>query len=94
MTATTSRSATPVKRKRTRPDDDHSDSFKLLLARFDRVDKDNEDIKKMVTDHIEKAFTPMKQKVDQQSVYWGLLLGLGTPAVLTVIVAYVQGWLR
>ena len=73
------------------PNETHSyqdDAFQLLLARFDRVDKDNSNILEKFGKHVEEdnsTFAKVHRKIDTHSVYWGLLLGLGTPLVLGVI---------
>lgn len=80
----------PIKRKRTRSDNYKDEAFQLLMSRFDRVDKDNQDIKNCVEKHIKKEFGPVKAKVETHSTYWGLLMWLGGPMLLGVI-AWFQG---
>lgn len=67
----------------------HEESFQLLMARFDRVDNDNEAIKSSLSTHI-KDDLEVKTVVDRHSTYWGLLIGLGTPVVLGLL-AWFQG---
>lgn len=73
-----------VKKTRTR-NDYQDEAFQLLLARFDRVDKDNQAIIKKFDDHLEKGFGPLKAQVGTHSTYWGLLIGLGGPTVLGIV---------
>lgn len=86
--------ATPTVKRTRKAISNPDGSFQLLLSRFDRVDKDNDDIKTALGIHVQEAFTPLKQKVDQHGTYWGLLIGLGTPVILAVMVAYAQGWIH
>ena len=69
------------------PNETHSyqdDAFQLLLARFDRVDRDNEEIKKSLKTHVEEDLK-VHDVVARHGTYWSLLLGLGTPLVLGVV---------
>ena len=78
-------------RKRTGSANLHEETFKLIMARFDRVDKDNKEIAASVANHVLDDLK-VAQVVNTHSTYWGLLVGLGTPTVLGVI-AWVNGLL-
>lgn len=80
----------PIKRKRTKPESYRDEAFHLLMSRFDRVDKDNQEIKNSVDQHIQKEFGPLKSKVQTHSTYWGLLTWLGGTLILS-LVAWFQG---
>jgi hypothetical protein len=67
----------------------HDETFRLIMSRFDRVDKDNKDISDSVSAHI-KEDLKVHNVVSKHSTYWGLLIGLGTPLVLGVI-AWFEG---
>lgn len=68
---------------------EHDDAFKLMMDRFDRVDKDNKEIQDGLTMHI-KDDNEVHKVVDKHSTYWGLLIGLGLPLVVGAI-AWFQG---
>lgn len=78
-------------------------TFTLLLERFDRVDMDNKEIKESLAAHIKDSHDSLQAHIteDQKahdtltrhSAYWGLLIFLGTPAVLGIL-AFVGGWLK
>lgn len=67
----------------------HDESFRLIMARFDAVDRDNKDIKDQLAGHIEDD-NAVHKIVNRQSTYWGLLIGIGGPFVLGVV-AWFQG---
>lgn len=75
---------TKTARKRAANTPYRDEAFLLLMARFDRVDKDNREIKASVSDHI-KEDKQVHAVVAQHSTYWGLLIALGTPSVLAVV---------
>ncbi len=60
------------------------EAFQLLLARFDRVDKDNKDILDKFSKHVQDDLKVAAQ-VLKHSTYWGLLIWLGTPLILGVV---------
>lgn len=81
----TSAPTKPVRKRVASPNTPYRDeAFLLLMARFDRVDKDNRDIKASVSDHI-KEDKQVHYTVAKHSTYWGLLITLGTPSVLAVV---------
>jgi hypothetical protein len=60
------------------------EAFALLLARFDRVDRDNKDILEKFATHV-KDDLAVASTVARHGTYWSLLIGLGTPLILGVI---------
>jgi hypothetical protein len=66
----------------------HDESFSLIMARFDGVDKDNKDIKDALDKHINDAFHPLSKTVGTHTTYWSLLIWIGSPFILMLI-----GWM-
>jgi len=58
--------------------DDHT--FELIMSRFDKVDKDNQDIQTSMTQHVVED-TKIHDIVKKHSTYWGLLLKIGGASV-------------
>lgn len=79
-------------RKRTASKDYKNEAFELLLARFDRVDQDNKEIKDSMSQHIKDDLV-VHDQVNRHGTYWGLLIGLGTPTVLGLL-AWAKGLFR
>lgn len=65
------------------------ETFLLIMARFDAVDKDNQDIKDSLANHV-KDDKEVHAVVSKHSTYWGLLTFLGTPLLIGII-AWFQG---
>jgi len=68
-------------------------TFQMLLDRFDRVDKDNEEIMKSLTAHIDKD-NEYYDMVDKHSTYWSLALWISGVALVSSITAWFKGLLR
>lgn len=68
---------------------EHDESFRLIMARFDAVDRVNKEISECVKAHIADE-AKIHAQVEKHSTYWALLLWLGTPMVLGVV-AWFQG---
>ena len=64
----------------------HDQTFMLLLERFDRVDKDNDDIKKSIAAHVQ-ADELVHNVVEKHSTYWGLLFKIGLPLVVALLLS-------
>lgn len=69
----------------------HDETFRLLMKRFDDVDKDNKEIKDKLDGHILED-AKVHKVVDRQSTYWALLLFLGGPVIVGAI-AWIQSLL-
>ncbi len=67
----------------------HDESFRLIMARFDGVDKDNKDIKTALDKHVQDD-AKVHTVVTKHSAYWSLLMWIGGPLLLGVI-AWFQG---
>lgn len=64
----------------------NAQTFELLLDRFDRVDRDNEEIKKSITAHAQDD-AKIADTVKKHATYWSLLLKIGTPLIIALVVA-------
>jgi hypothetical protein len=71
--------------------DINGQTFQMLLDRFDRVDKDNDDIKQSIVAHVEKD-SDFYERVERHSTYWNLALWFIGAGVIGGITAYFR-WL-
>ena len=74
----------PSTKRRQRTDSYQNEAFTLLLARFDRVDKDNKVIMDAMAKHISDDEV-IHDQVKTHSIYWSLLLFIGGPALLGIL---------
>lgn len=68
-------------------------TFQMLLDRFDRVDKDNEEIMKSLAAHVQDDLE-VHEVVSKHSVYWSLFLYIGGAAFLGGIGTWLKTWFR
>lgn len=68
-------------------------TFEMLIARFDRVDRDNEEIMKSLAAHIQED-NAVHEVVAKHSTYWSLLLWISGATIIGSVGTWFKSFIK